>query len=221
MNAGVWKQDNSWRSIPPSMFSIVEQRCGIIFASGPALRQLIAYRRRTGTFLPSKLRQPPEQDFVRFRRRVNLRDIFWFRQPPLSNGRVLRPQQIFHPPPMEMSDDTGKSVDKKAEISMLDSWTWKVKHAFSGGKHSPSPSSNKELSTEKSDYSLKTKLWNWDTLASQDRSRNDESENRGHEGISVTRSFDYDVEARRPQDDVGLAHALSNPQFESSVRSGV
>ena len=77
--------------MPSNTFSLVEEKCGIIFASCPALRQLLAYRRRTGHLLPTKGRQPPNADFVSMRHRINLRDIFWYRKTSLENQPRVSP----------------------------------------------------------------------------------------------------------------------------------
>ena len=63
--------------IESQIITEVEAKMGIILACGPSVRQMYAYRRRTGTLFPSDKRQPPNSDFHAFRYRVNLRDIFW------------------------------------------------------------------------------------------------------------------------------------------------
>lgn len=115
--------------MPADTFSLVEEKCGIIFASAPAIRQIIAYRLRVGTFKPSKERQAPDEDFTRFRWRINLRDIFWYRQAPMVNNRVLRPRRIFYPPPPE-SNTSATSADAPPEKSMLGVVGEKIKSAL-------------------------------------------------------------------------------------------
>lgn len=66
--------------MPIDMWSMVEEKCGIIFASGPAIRQFVAYYRRVGTVLPSRRRQIPGGDFVEMRYRITFRDLFWYRR---------------------------------------------------------------------------------------------------------------------------------------------
>ncbi|KAI9694315.1 MAG: hypothetical protein M1820_009039 [Bogoriella megaspora] len=64
----------------PGIMSLVEVNMGMLFASCPVLRQLIAYIMRHGTMLPTKSRGPPNRDFIAMRKRITLRDIFWYRQ---------------------------------------------------------------------------------------------------------------------------------------------
>ena len=193
MNYGVWATDSSCelgvfacaivsslpsltgRAMPSETFSLVEEKCGIIFASAPALRQLYAYIHRVRTGVPTKDRQYPNEDFTRFRRRVNLRDIFWYRQPLLNNGRVVRPQQMFHPstsdqvseaehvvpqPEMEHVNDVSKN-------SMLDVIGRKVKRVF-GARPGENTEKSRILSASKdSNNAMKTRLWHWNSLGSQ------------------------------------------------------
>ena len=44
------------------------------------MRQFFTYRRRMKTFLPTKSRNRPNDDFVAMRKRIKLRDIFWYRK---------------------------------------------------------------------------------------------------------------------------------------------
>lgn len=57
------------------MFSMVEEKLGITFASAPALRQLIVYINHHHTMLPVPNLPPPNHDFLTMRKRVNVRDI--------------------------------------------------------------------------------------------------------------------------------------------------
>ena len=72
--------------MPIDMWSMVEEKCGIIFASGPAIRQFIAYYRRVGTVLPSRRRQTPGGDFVKMRYRITFKDLFWYRRSGSNAG---------------------------------------------------------------------------------------------------------------------------------------
>ena len=134
---GIWQTDTSWRIVPSNTFSLVEEKCGIIFASAPALRQFIAYRRRVGTFYPSKYRQAPNEDFAKMRRRVRLRDILWYRQPKVQDdGRVTDAR------PMLGRSSTSEAVDQVskhqscAEMSPLDVGGKKMSAAFHINKKS-------------------------------------------------------------------------------------
>ena len=73
----------------------MEERFGNIFACAPAIRQFFAYYHRVGTILPTEDRQKPDEDFVKLRRRINFRDIFWFRNADMVNGRVLEAKVFF------------------------------------------------------------------------------------------------------------------------------
>ena len=223
-------------------FSMVEEKCGIIFASAPAVRQFVAYRLRVGTFKPTTARQLPEQDFVRFRKRINLRDIFWYRQASLTDGRVTRPQRMFYPPTSDRSEngsDTAHLVEENAEKSALDAMTGKVKDFVPGQHHTG-------INSSISSNSLKTKLYDWNsTLKSNDypepqgakKSQHDRPEQwtgYGSEGIRI--SHDVEVESMRarsrsppaepakvhfPQEDGALAAALANPGMDRTGRSVV
>ncbi|KAI9670342.1 MAG: hypothetical protein M1831_006556 [Alyxoria varia] len=121
-NAGIWETDTSWRIIPSNTFTLVEDKCGIIFASCPALRQFFAYRRRLGTSLPStQHRQPPNADFESMRMRINVRDIFWYRKPLASEpGKPIRdPRPIFQKRSQAEVDAERSALDN-AENKFMD-----------------------------------------------------------------------------------------------------
>ena len=75
--------------------SAFEYKFATLFACGPAIRQLFMYRHRTKTFLPTKARQYPNEDFEKMRWRINVRDILWYRKPAVINGRVFEAQRTF------------------------------------------------------------------------------------------------------------------------------
>ncbi|KAI9727271.1 MAG: hypothetical protein M1828_006890 [Chrysothrix sp. TS-e1954] len=184
MNRGVWKTDNSWRAITTSTFSLVEEKCGIIFASAPAIRQFVAYRKRVGTFKVTSKRQYPEEDFVSFRRRVNLRDIFWYRKASLNEDRVTKPQRAFHPPKMldtPSADHSGATAEK----SLLDIWGDRTKRLFGSGS-APSTRANNSTSMSSSGGGIRGKLSrkfpNWEVMRSvegADNARMQDSAERG------------------------------------------
>ena len=125
-NSHIWTEDATWRIMPSNTFSLVEEKLGIIFASAPALRQLLAYLLRTRTVLPSARRQAPGADFVAMRRRVKLRDMFWYSKPPPGPGAV------------PMTDHTNKDGrpryrDREAANSPLDAFGKHVKAVLSFG----------------------------------------------------------------------------------------
>ncbi|KAI9667146.1 MAG: hypothetical protein M1831_001323 [Alyxoria varia] len=128
--------DMSFRLIPAKYFANHEEKFGIIIACLPALRQFGAYRVRTGTFMPDRSkRQEPNEDFVKMRRRINLRDIFWYRKAVSTGGRVMDARPIFQaktpmgptPPPKTEQD----GISRRAQVSALDSWQHRVKDLFS------------------------------------------------------------------------------------------
>lgn len=113
-----------------------EWKLGIIFACGPALRQFFAYGKRTNSYLPTKDRQRPNQDFEKQRLRVNARDIFWYHKAPMIDGTVFDASPIFQsksdPPPT--SDN---SPGDKVKNSAMDRWENKVKGIFGAVRKQP------------------------------------------------------------------------------------
>ncbi|KAI9703027.1 MAG: hypothetical protein M1820_006018 [Bogoriella megaspora] len=103
----------------------MEERFGNIFACAPAIRQFIAYRQRVGTVWPTASRQKPNEDFVKSRRQITLRDIFWYRHADFVNNQIFEAkpivQKAIEPPP---TDDIA-DLEKMAHASVLDSWLWK------------------------------------------------------------------------------------------------
>lgn len=108
-------------------FAMTEERFGNLFACAPAIRQFVAYYQRVGTSLPTYYRQDSNQDFVKMRHRINLRDVFWYRKAETLNGRVLEARPIFQkaiePPPMSTSED----LQSMAQSSVLDLWLKRIK----------------------------------------------------------------------------------------------
>ena len=159
--------------MPSNIFGMVEEKCGIIFASGPAIRQFIAYRRRVGTFSPNKKRQPPEEDFTNFRKRVNLRDVFWYRKPTLVDGRVIRPQRIFHPP--TKVKETSEEADRLAQRSMLDHLRVKIGEFFRSLASSQAPSrgiKSPQATQSRFRFKARDKLAEWHLLRSNNSAAN-------------------------------------------------
>ncbi|KAG8525208.1 uncharacterized protein KY384_008852 [Bacidia gigantensis] len=119
-------EDSSFRLLVTGTCSLVEGEMGIICACGPAIRQFIAYIHRTGTVLPSSSRQCPNQDFVEMRRRIQLRDIFWYQGPNLIAGRVLDALPI-------RTQRSKEDVEATAQRSLLGDWRRTIKgKIFSG-----------------------------------------------------------------------------------------
>ena len=107
-------------------FSFMEEKLGIFFASCPMIRQLLAYIQRHRTLRPTRDRIPPNADFLAMRKRIELRDIFWYRQPPTaelprSNDRNNTPRA-----------DVAKPIEVK--YSGLDHIWIKLKAALGRGK---------------------------------------------------------------------------------------
>lgn len=115
------------RILPPLFFTNVEEKLGIVLACCPSLRQFFIYYRRAGTVLPSKARQPPNADFVSWRQRVKLRDIFWYRALP-TNASGSRGQMYIPPEAIRKGAATGAH---DVENSPLDRYSTKLKSALS------------------------------------------------------------------------------------------
>ena len=179
-------------------FSLVEEKCGIIFASCPALRQFVAYRRRVGTFFPSKQRQAPEQDFVRFRRRVNLRDIFWYRKASLTEGRVLGPQRTFYAPSDPSVSDQISSATA-AKKSVLDVWFERLMYPFSSMRDS----SDHSRGSSRLRHKFRGKFSDWSTLRSNESARNARLD------MSAERGQGWPGLGSNPAEN-GLAHRLDS-----------
>ena len=105
----------------------------MILACGPALRQFWAYRSRTHTSLPSKERQYPNQDFEKMRRRVNLRDILWYRKAHMTGNRVFDAAPMFRTPPPDGSSNDPQTSSQVSN-SVLDFWEKKVLRLFGAGR---------------------------------------------------------------------------------------
>ena len=205
--------------MPSKTFALVEEKCGIIFASAPALRQFAAYISHRRTVFPTRNRQDPEEDFIRFRRRVNLRDLFWFRTPSVIEGRVIKPQRLFYPPSADQISDSEtlvgetekKQAEQAAKNSMLDVMRGRLKNMVGGGGGNsggdqPTDSERTDTSsaTKSSDSTLKTRLWNWDSLYSRNepdqfgtrsssehvRSRREPEPEYGTQAIQIQHGFD-------------------------------
>lgn len=112
---------------------MMEERFGHIFACAPAIRQLVAYRQRVGTSLPTQHRQKPNKDFVKMRRRINLRDILWYREAEMINGKVLEARPIFVPATEPASRETSEYSEAASQPSVLDSWGGIIKGKTSVG----------------------------------------------------------------------------------------
>ena len=195
---------------------MVEEKCGIIFASGPAVRQFFAYWRRTGTPFPSEKRQRPDQDFQRFRYRVIWRDIFWYRQPSLTDGRVLGPQEMFCAPYSGISNgsnSTEKNVNETAKKSAINSMAGRMKRFFGRDTYNATPAEKGSKMEPTSKPSMETGLWQPNSSNSQ----YGESESQHRNNLFGRSEPSFDVEAAIPQDDVRLAETLARPERVHSL----
>lgn len=171
--------------MPTSTFCMVEEQGGIIFASCPAVRQFFAYRIRTGTALPTKLRQGSNTDFVSMRRRINFRDIFWYRKPIVEGGRVSDVTPTFITK-LSKSSTSHTRARNDLEKSPLDIWEDKAKdmaHTNSpsqtniAGTHPSAQHSTKgrkfltKLGSAHLPSSLKSKFTSFELLRSNDSAR--------------------------------------------------
>ena len=140
-NTGIWDKDTSWRIQPPNTFSMVEEKAGLVFACGPALRQLVVHVLRNKTILPRRRQQLPDEDFMKMRKKVKLRDIFWFRNPHASQLATFTGSPVY-PPEHYIDSGTQQRAERAAKKSPLDSWKANAMAVF--GKSSP----NETLSSE-------------------------------------------------------------------------
>lgn len=106
--------------MPQRYFITIEDNFGIAFACGPAIRQFLAYRRRTGSVLPTSRRQPRNADFIRTRRRVYARDI----------AQSLA-EQGEDPRRAEARADQDARQNPEAARSVVDSWHGRLKGLLS------------------------------------------------------------------------------------------
>ena len=130
------------RTLVSGTCSLVEGEMGIICACGPAIRQFVAYIHRTGTAFPSNARQHPNEDFVKMRRRINLRDLVWYQAPKLIAGRVLDAFPV-------RTQRSKEDVEATVRRSMLDSLSSKISGTMFGGNSAGnrSMSSKSDLAT--------------------------------------------------------------------------
>ena len=122
--------------IPAYYCTMFECKIGIILTCGPAIRQFWAYRGRTHTCLPTKARQYPNEDFVKMRYYINLRDIFWYRKAQVVGDKVLDGTPIFRsksPPPNATSGHPQSS--SQVSKSVLDVWEQRIKRVLRSGRH--------------------------------------------------------------------------------------
>ena len=112
-----------------------EIRLGMIFACAPAIRQFWAYRKRTKSFLPTQHRQYPNEDFEKMRYRINLRDVFWYRNAPMIGNRVFEAARVFQskPPPPDASSGDPQSCSEVSH-SALDMWEKRIKNFMGNGR---------------------------------------------------------------------------------------
>ena len=80
--------------------SAVEEKLGIFFASCPMIRQFLTHTLRARSLLPSSQNTPSDRDFIAMRKRIKLRDIFWYRQrtpddvTPAAGEKPNKPKHI-------------------------------------------------------------------------------------------------------------------------------
>ena len=122
--------------IPAYYCTMFECYLGIILTCGPAIRQFWAYRSRTHTCLPSSRRQYPNEDFVKMRYRVNLRDVLWYRKAQMVGDRVYDATPIFRSKPSPPNASSGHlQSSSQVSNSALDVWEQRIKRVFRDGRH--------------------------------------------------------------------------------------
>ncbi|KAL9087210.1 MAG: hypothetical protein Q9159_003777 [Coniocarpon cinnabarinum] len=123
--------DTTWKLMPNKWFGMVEEKLGIIFACGPAVRQFFAYRSRTGSWSPAVRRDAPNADFTKMRRRITLRDVFWYRPMALRDDARSGPTSKGLNPESEQTKVPAE-VDATAATSVLDTWWGRLYRALPG-----------------------------------------------------------------------------------------
>ncbi|KAI9663370.1 MAG: hypothetical protein M1831_002654 [Alyxoria varia] len=221
-NPGQEKTDFTWRNLPPCYFTMVEEKLGTTVACAPAIRQFVSYVRRTGTARPSKRRQPRNADFVKFRQRVKLRDIFWYRKPDLG-GNDSQAQNLSRPEGVRSGDSP---VTEEVKNSPLDWFHNKVKYAIDPrtrgrdvGKIDTSPTMSSKQDSERA----------------MTRLSNERSTSGSHMGTDQQRPSASDVElgpvsescrGHRPRENVGdeeiaINHEISVAQEAANNRANL
>ena len=132
-NIGIWKEDTSWRIQPPNTFSMVEEKAGIVFACCPALRQLVVHVVRTRSIIPRRRQQESEADFIKMRKKVRLRDIFWYRKPHTSQLATFTGAPVY-PPEREIDSRTLQHAEETAKKSPLNLWRTSLGAVFGSRK---------------------------------------------------------------------------------------
>ncbi|KAI9670325.1 MAG: hypothetical protein M1831_006539 [Alyxoria varia] len=123
------KQDVTYTSMIPGLMSAIEEKLGIFFASAPMLRQFTTYVSRRRTFLPSTSTDSPAQmngDFLRMRRKIRWRDVFWYR--PLDDSSVGK----LYPKTGGKMMREPTNEDKEVRESALDRVWKRIGRAFGG-----------------------------------------------------------------------------------------
>ena len=122
--------------VPNYYFSMFEGKLGIILACGPAVRQFWAYKTRMRTCLPTKHRQYPNEDFEKMRFRINLRDIFWYRNAQVADTKAFDAPPILRSmsPPPDITSGNPKDSSQVSK-SVLDVWEKRIQNLFAKGHH--------------------------------------------------------------------------------------
>ncbi|KAL9073548.1 MAG: hypothetical protein Q9157_004695 [Trypethelium eluteriae] len=112
-NKTTFGPDLPFKQCISGILSCIEVNMGMFFASCPVLRQLIAYVMRHRTILPTRGQNPPNGDFIAMRKRITLRDIFWYRK--RTSNEISPPPSAPPTKPREIS-----SAAKPVKISAMD-----------------------------------------------------------------------------------------------------
>ena len=186
---------------------------GIIVACGPAIRQFVAYVKRTGTALPSIDRQRPQEDFSKMRRRITIRDILWFRSPGLVTNRVLDA----HP---TVQFKTEADVESTAQKSLLNEWPRKLGDKLfrsNASKSHKTSDATSEISLSRSTLQNEHET----TVPNQEKTEKGRSYEDpelisehhaiSNPGVVQAALLGHDSMAGRPDQDYELADTLTNP----------
>ena len=118
--------------MPSAWFAMIEENLGITFACCPALRQLFAYYAKTRSFKPPSPPHTPNEDFIRMRRHVNLRDIFWYSQPQSGLTSVVSGGPVY-PPEEEIDREAKEVAEEAAKRSPMDILRIRTRNMFAKG----------------------------------------------------------------------------------------
>ena len=144
------------------------------------------------------------------RRRVNLRDIFWYRDAVSTGGRVLDARPIFQvkspmepkPPPRTPGD----GIARQAQVSALDSWQRRFRGMFSA-------------SSVMEDGSARRKWFGFPMWSGTDSRRGSDQEKLAGSGFDATGTTETTKEGRRIKSKYKMWGLLPRSKNDSSAQT--